>query len=82
MGGPQYRPQNTIVLLVGTPKKGTPNFGKPPFGGKHSISDSGVSCNACDPPVGEEDPDPISSSLDEPDEAEVRDSELGLHAIK
>ena len=36
--GPQYRPQNTliliigtIILIIGTPKKGTPNFGKPPF---------------------------------------------------
>ena len=29
--GPQYRPQNTIVLIIGTPKKGTPSFGKPPL---------------------------------------------------
>ena len=28
--GPQYRPQNIIILIIGTPKKGTPNFGKPP----------------------------------------------------
>ena len=27
--GPQYGPQNTIVLIIGTPKNGTPNFGKP-----------------------------------------------------
>ena len=32
MGGPQYRPQNTILLIMGTPKKGSPNFGKPPNG--------------------------------------------------
>ena len=31
MRGLQYRPQNTIVLIIGTPKKGTPNFGKPLF---------------------------------------------------
>ena len=31
IGGPQYRPPNTIVLIIGTPKKGTPNFGKPPY---------------------------------------------------
>ena len=24
-----YGPQNTIILIIGTPKKGTPNFGKP-----------------------------------------------------
>ena len=29
--GPQYRPQNTIVLIIGTPKRGTPNFGKLPY---------------------------------------------------
>ena len=29
--GPQYRPQNTIVLIIRTPKKSTPNFGKLPF---------------------------------------------------
>ena len=31
--GPQYRPQNTIVPIIGTPKrpKGTPNYGKPSF---------------------------------------------------
>ena len=28
---PQYRPQNTIVLIVGTPQKSTPNFGKAPL---------------------------------------------------
>ena len=28
-GGPQYRPPNTIVLILGTPKKGTSYFGKP-----------------------------------------------------
>ena len=26
---PQYRPQNTIVPILGTPKKGTLNYGKP-----------------------------------------------------
>ena len=31
-GRPQYRPQNTIVLIMGTPQNGTPNFGKPPHG--------------------------------------------------
>ena len=31
IGGPQYRPQNPIILVVRTPKKGTPNFGKPPY---------------------------------------------------
>ena len=30
IGGTQYRPQYSIVLIMGTPKKGTPNFGKPP----------------------------------------------------
>ena len=30
-GEPQYRPQNTIIILKGTPKKGTPNFGKPSY---------------------------------------------------
>ena len=30
--GPQYRPQYTIVLTIGTPQNGTPHFGKPPFG--------------------------------------------------
>ena len=30
-GGPQYRPPNSIVLIMGTPKKVPPNFGKPPF---------------------------------------------------
>ena len=30
---PQYTPQYTIILVMGTPKKGTPNFGKPPFRG-------------------------------------------------
>ena len=29
--GPQHRPQYTIVLVMWTSKKGTPNFGKPPF---------------------------------------------------
>ena len=28
IGGPQYRPQNTVVLIIGTPK-GTHNFGNP-----------------------------------------------------
>ena len=28
-GGPQYRPQNILILIVG-PRKGTLNFGKPP----------------------------------------------------
>ena len=28
--GPQYRPQNTIVLITGTPKKVPLNFGKHP----------------------------------------------------
>ena len=28
--GPQYRPKNSLVLVMGTPKKGTPNLGKPP----------------------------------------------------
>ena len=27
---PQYRPQNTIILIMGTPHNGTPNFGKLP----------------------------------------------------
>ena len=27
--GPQYRSQYTIVLMIGTPPKGAPNFGKP-----------------------------------------------------
>ena len=27
----QYRPQYTIVFIIGTLKKGTPNFGKPPI---------------------------------------------------
>ena len=27
--GPQYKPQYTIVLIMGTPKKVPPNFGKP-----------------------------------------------------
>ena len=26
----QYRPQYIIILIMGNPKKGTPNFGKPP----------------------------------------------------
>ena len=30
MGLPQYRPPNTIFLIMGTPLKGTPNVGKPP----------------------------------------------------
>ena len=30
--GPQYRLPNSIVLIIGTPKKGTPNFGNPPYG--------------------------------------------------
>ena len=29
--GTQYRPQYTIVLIIGAPKKDTPNFGKPLF---------------------------------------------------
>ena len=29
-GTPIWTP-NTIVLIMGTPKKGTPNFGKPPY---------------------------------------------------
>ena len=28
LGGPQYRPQNTIALIIRTPKKGTPKLGK------------------------------------------------------
>ena len=28
--GPQYSPQNIIVLIMGTPNKVPPNFGKPP----------------------------------------------------
>ena len=28
IGGPQYRPQTTIILLTGS-QKGTPNFGNP-----------------------------------------------------
>ena len=35
--GPQYRPQNTIVLIMGTPK-GIPNFGKPPYGFRKWLS--------------------------------------------
>ena len=31
IGGPQYRLQNTIILVIGTPTKGTPNSGKPPY---------------------------------------------------
>ena len=27
IGGPHYRPQCTTTLIMGTPKKGTPNFG-------------------------------------------------------
>ena len=31
MDGPQYRPQNTMVLIMRTrPQKSTPNSGKPP----------------------------------------------------
>ena len=30
IGGPQYRPPNTIILIIGTPKKGTLNFEKHP----------------------------------------------------
>ena len=30
--GTQYRPQNTIILSIGTPKKVPPNFGKLPDG--------------------------------------------------
>ena len=26
---PKFRPQNTLVPILGTPKKNTPNFGKP-----------------------------------------------------
>ena len=36
-GGPQNRPQYTIILLIGTPKKGSPNFGKPPFVGVEGL---------------------------------------------
>ena len=38
IGGPQYRPQYIIVLIMGPPKKGTPNFGKPPYCGLVPIS--------------------------------------------
>ena len=31
IGGPKNRSPNTIILTIGTPKKGTPNFGKPPY---------------------------------------------------
>ena len=31
LGYPKIDPQNTIVVSIGTPKKGTPNFGKPLF---------------------------------------------------
>ena len=30
-GGPQYRPPNIIILMMGTPNKGTPHFGKLPY---------------------------------------------------
>ena len=30
MGGLQYRPQKTDILIIGTPKS-NPNFGKPPY---------------------------------------------------
>ena len=33
-GGPQYTPPNTKVLIMETPRKGTPNFGKVPYYGK------------------------------------------------
>ena len=26
-----YRPPKTLILIMGTPKKGAPNFGKPPY---------------------------------------------------
>ena len=29
IGGPQYILQNTIILIIGTSTKGTPNFAKP-----------------------------------------------------
>ena len=29
MGGPQYRLQNTTILILGTPQEGTADFGKP-----------------------------------------------------
>ena len=37
LGGHQhrYRAQNTIVLVIGTPKKGSANFGRPPTGTAH-----------------------------------------------
>ena len=31
MGGPQYRHQNTMILIIETPKKGTTNLGKSPY---------------------------------------------------
>ena len=30
--GPQYRPQNTMAIIIGTPKRGTPNLGNPHVG--------------------------------------------------
>ena len=40
--GPQYRPLNTIVLTMGTPK-GTPNFGKPPVSSSSACAVGGRS---------------------------------------
>ena len=28
--GPQYRPQYTMILIMGVPQKGTPTVGRPP----------------------------------------------------
>ena len=40
--GTQYRPQNSIILLMGTPKKGTAKFRKPPAG---TLQTEGMACD-------------------------------------
>ena len=53
---PQYRPQYTLVLIIGGPEKGTPNFGKPPYSLNRSrkvrnpiIPEPSINGNACTP---------------------------------
>ena len=37
---PQYRPQNTVVAIMETPTKSTPNFEKAPFASRASLMES------------------------------------------
>ena len=45
--GPKYKPLTAIVLIIGTPQKGTPNFGKSPRCEEREIPGVGCLIDLC-----------------------------------